>query len=82
MHKNDGDKYSYGFKKMDKKIIKIGQAHKNDSQSGIVYDRHGMMVTLIAGTHGYAIGYVLRKYEKNKSDSAGRYRTDGERKQR
>ena len=27
-----------------------------------------MMVTLIAGTHGYAMGYVLRKYEKNNSD--------------
>lgn len=53
---------------MDKKIIRIGQAHTNGSQSGIVYDRKGMMVTLIAGVHGYAIGYVLRKYEHSRNN--------------
>ena len=52
---------------MEKRIIKIGQCHTDKSQSGIVYRRDGMMVTLIAGTHGYAMGYVLRKYEKDNS---------------
>ena len=28
----------------------------------------GMMVTLIAGVHGYAIGYVLRKYEHSRNN--------------
>lgn len=43
----------------------MGQAHTVDSQSGFVYSPQGTMVTLIAGTHGYAMGYVLRKYEKD-----------------
>lgn len=109
---------------MEKKIIRIGQASSDGSQAGVVISRGGCSFTICACTHGYAIGYVLRKYEKNnsdvrfgsrrrkgqgsvrgggiasavtateykdpmkvikryeKSDSAGRYRTDGERKQR
>ena len=50
---------------MSRKIIKIGQVSIVNSQAGIVYHRKGKMVTLIAGVHGYAMGYVLRKW-KNK----------------
>ena len=53
-----------GFKKMEKKVIRIGQVSIVNSQAGIVYQPKGIMVTLIAGTHGYAMGYVLRKWEK------------------
>lgn len=49
---------------MERKIIRLGQASSERSQAGYVYKRTGMFVTLIAGTHGYAMGYVLRKYEK------------------
>lgn len=47
-----------------KEVERIGQAHSVESQSGIVYNRRKSIVTLIAGTHGYAIGYVVRKYEE------------------
>ena len=53
--------YPYGNKEVAKKIIRIGQVSIVNSQAGIVYHRKGKMVTLIAGTHGYAMGYVLRK---------------------
>ena len=52
---------------MEKRIIKIGQASSDGSQAGNVYRRDGIMITLCAGCHGYAMGYVLRKYEEDKS---------------
>ena len=45
-----------------KEVQRIGQAHNAESQSGIVYEKRKSMVTLIAGTHGYAIGYVVRRW--------------------
>ena len=53
---------------MEKKIIRIGQASNEGSQAGVVISRGGCSFTICACTHGYAIGYVLRKYEKNNSD--------------
>lgn len=47
-----------------KKVERIGQAHSVESQSGIVYNRRKSIVTLIAGTHGYAIGYVVRRWKE------------------
>ena len=47
-----------------KEIQKIGQAHAVESQSGIVYSKRKSSMTLIAGTHGYAIGYVIRRWKK------------------
>lgn len=70
-----------GGKALEKKIIRIGQASNDGSQAGVVISRGGCCFTICACTHGYAIGNVLRKYEK-KSNCYGRYRTDGERKQR
>ena len=58
---------------MEKRIIKLGQAHTEGSQSGLVYRRDGIATTLIAGTHGYAMGYVLRKYDKENNSK----RADG-----
>lgn len=40
-------------------VIKLGQAHACESQSGIVYKSGGVSPTIISGTHGYAIGYIL-----------------------
>jgi len=51
-----------------KKIIRIGQASVDGSQAGTVVFRGGCSTTICACTHGYAIGYVLRKYEKNNRD--------------
>ena len=59
---------------MEKKITRLGQASSVGSQAGYVYKRTGLFPTLIAGCHGYAMGYVLRKYENKKNDSK---RTDG-----
>jgi len=47
-----------------KEVQRIGQAHAVESQSGIVYSRRKSIVTLIAGTHGYAIGYVIRIWKR------------------
>ena len=57
-----------GGKALEKKIIRIGQASNEGSQAGAVVSRGGCSFTICACTHGYAIGYVLRKYEKNNSD--------------
>ncbi|MCQ2771219.1 MAG: DNA cytosine methyltransferase, partial [Clostridia bacterium] len=38
--------------------IVVGQAHKCDSQSGKVYSMEGISPTMVAGTHGYAMGYI------------------------
>ncbi|MCF0243456.1 MAG: hypothetical protein HUK06_01685 [Bacteroidaceae bacterium] len=38
---------------------KLLQAHKCRSEAGFVYDTRGISPTIIAGTHGYAIGYIM-----------------------
>jgi len=56
-----------GSGKGNKTVIRIGQTSTDKSQAGYVYSRKGMFVTLIAGTHGYAMGYILRKWQKKSS---------------
>ena len=53
---------------MEKKIIRIGQASVEGSQAGVVVNRQGCCMTICACTHGYAIGYVLRKYEHSRNN--------------
>lgn len=40
-------------------IMRVGQASSEGSQSGTVYSTNGVSPTLIAGTHGYAMGNIL-----------------------
>lgn len=54
-------------------IKRIGQISVEGSQLGVVFKPDGLMTTLCAGTHGYSMGYVLRKYEKA-NNSSGRNR--------
>jgi len=56
---------------MEKKIIRIGQASIPGSQAGTVYSGGGIAPTLSAGTHGYAMGYVVRKYGKHQGNRGG-----------
>lgn len=44
---------------MNKRIEKIGQISSDNSQAGTVYSEGGVAPTIIAGTHGYAIGYIV-----------------------
>jgi len=53
---------------MEKKIIRIGQASVDGSQGGTVVNKKGCFMTICACTHGYEIGYVLRKYEHSRND--------------
>lgn len=53
---------------MEKKIIRIGQASIPGSQAGTVYSGGGIAPTLSAGCHGYAMGYVVRKYGKHQGN--------------
>lgn len=46
------------------KAIKVGNVSSEYSQAGSVFDEDGLFPTICAGTHGYALGYVLEK-EKN-----------------
>ena len=39
--------------------IAIGQSSNNGSQGGKVYSIDGVFPTICAGTHGYALGYIL-----------------------
>ncbi len=39
--------------------IAIGQSSNNGSQAGKVYSIDGIFPTICAGTHGYALGYIL-----------------------
>ena len=41
------------------KIIKVGQASSDGSQSGMVYSPNGIFPTICACTHGYAIGNIV-----------------------
>lgn len=40
-------------------IIKLGSASVEKSQAGTVCHVNGIFQTICAGTHGYAIGYIL-----------------------
>ena len=51
----------YCVKKMKKNVIRIGQASIDGSQAGVIYGTGGVSPTLIAGTHGYAMGYIMVK---------------------
>ena len=53
-----------GCEELEKKIRRIGELTRN-SQAATVYHRGGVAQTLCACTHGYAMGYILRKYEKD-----------------
>ena len=53
---------------MEKKVIKLGSATTRESQGGGTYRREGVFPTICACTHGYAIGNVLRRYEKEKDN--------------
>ena len=52
---------------MEKKVIKVGNLSTGNSQAGTIYGAWGASPTLCAGSHGYAIGYIVVK-KKNKGD--------------
>lgn len=54
------------------KVIKVGQASSEGSQSGMVYSPEGIAPTLIAGCHGYAMGNILEEQEPFIVASRGR----------
>lgn len=47
---------------VDANIKRLGEVSKN-SQAGLVYDENGLFPTVIAGTHGYAMGYIAEGFE-------------------
>lgn len=49
------------YKKTQKmnNIVRIGQLSSEKSQAGTVYHEGGVAQTITAGTHGYAIGYIV-----------------------
>lgn len=55
---------------MDKSIVKVGNVSTENSQAGSVYGSWGAFPTICAGTHGYAMGYIVVKRCKDgeKSD--------------
>lgn len=57
---------------MEKKIIYVGSASSQGSQGGGTYKPQGVMPTICANTHGYAIGNVLRKWNRNEEVNHGR----------
>lgn len=61
----DGDPKNESGHTQKKRTIRVGQASVDGSQAGMVYSGRETSMTLCAGTHGYAMGYVLRKW-KNK----------------
>ena len=44
---------------MKKKVIKVGNLSTGNSQAGTIYGSWGASPTLCAGSHGYAIGYIV-----------------------
>jgi len=49
-------------------VIRVGQASSEGSQSGYIHDPEGCFSTLVAGTHGYANGYIVAqrgRYDEN-----------------
>ena len=49
---------------MNKNIVKVGNVSVGNSQAGSVYGSGGAFPTLCAGTHGYAMGYILERKKK------------------
>ena len=49
-------------------VKRVGQASTEGSQAGYIYDPEGISPTLVAGTHGYANGYIVAqrgRYDEN-----------------
>ena len=54
---------------MNKKVLTVGNLSTGNSQAGTIYRTWGggLSPTLCAGTHGYALGYiVVNKKKTNK----------------
>lgn len=49
---------------MNKKVIKVGNLSTGNSQAGTIYRTWGLSPTLCAGTHGYALGYIVVNKKK------------------
>ena len=50
---------------MNKKVLKVGNLSTGNSQAGTIYRTWGgLSPTLCAGTHGYAIGYIVFNNQK------------------
>ncbi len=45
----------------NKKVIRMGNVSTKNSQGGTVYSPGGVSPTICAGTHGYALGYIVVK---------------------
>lgn len=53
---------------MNKDVIKVGNLSTGNSQAGTIYGTWGgASPTLCAGTHGYAIGYIVVKRKNRES---------------
>ena len=50
----------------ENKILAIGQVSNDGSQGGKVYHPEGIMPTICAGTHGYAIGNIIVDFKIRK----------------
>lgn len=53
---------------MEKKVIKVGNLSIGNSQAGTIYGSWGASPTLCAGSHGYAIGYIVVERKKHERD--------------
>ena len=50
---------------MNNNVIRLGNLSTGNSQAGTIYGSRGASPTICAGTHGYAIGYiVVRKKDR------------------
>lgn len=50
---------------MNKKVLKVGNLSTGNSQAGTIYRTWGgLSPTLCAGTHGYALGYIVVSKKK------------------
>lgn len=50
---------------MNKKVLKVGNLSTGNSQAGTIYRTWGgISPTLCAGTHGYALGYIVVNKKK------------------
>lgn len=57
------------MKKINKDVIRLGNLSTGKSQAGTIYQtRNTISPTICAGTHGYAIGYILQKRKARKQD--------------
>lgn len=49
---------------MNKGVIKVGNLSTGNSQAGTIYGSWEASPTLCAGTHGYALGYIVVNKKK------------------